>query len=56
MGFSGYTHQTGDKGIAIIDNHGYGLAPVPVAPGNETALVLLPQSLQARKKVATEVG
>ena len=56
MGFSGYKHQKGDKVIAIIDNHGYVLAPVPVAPVNETDMVLLPESLQALKKVAKEVG
>jgi transposase len=32
------------------------LAPVPVAPVNETDMVLLPESLQALKKVAKEVG
>jgi hypothetical protein len=46
-GFSGYKHQKGDKVIALIDNHGYILAPVPMAPVNETDMVLLPQSLQA---------
>jgi hypothetical protein len=32
------------------------LAPLPVAPGNESDMVLLPKSLQARKPVAPEVG
>ena len=45
-----------EKVIAIIDNHGYVLAPVPVAPVNETDMVLLPQGLYALKQVATEVG
>src|SRR4029450_1826956 len=53
---SGYKHQKGEKVIAIIDNHGSVLAPVPVAPVNETDMVLLPESLQALKKVAKEVG
>ena len=56
IGDSGYKHQKGEKVIAIIDNHGYVLAPVPVAPVNETDMVLLPESLQALKKVAKEVG
>ena len=56
IGYSGYKHQKGEKVIAIIDNHGYVLAPVPVAPVNETDMVLLPESLQALKKVAKEVG
>src|SRR5215471_7144186 len=42
--------------IAIIDNHEYVLAPVPVAPVNETDMVLLPEGLRALKKVAKEVG
>src|SRR5206468_8766076 len=32
------------------------LAPLPVAPVNETDMALLPQGLQALKKVAKEVG
>ena len=32
------------------------LAPVPVAPVNETDMVLLPQGLKAWKRVAKEVG
>src|SRR6058998_3083427 len=38
------------------DNHGYVLAPVPVAPVNETDMVLFPEGLKALKDVATEVG
>ena len=56
MGYSGYKHQKGEKVIAITDNHGYVLAPVPVAPVNETDMVLLPQGLKALKQVAKEVG
>src|SRR2546425_268992 len=56
IGFSGDKHQKGDKVIAIIDNNGYVLAPVPVAPVNETDMVLLPQALQALKQVAKQVG
>jgi len=55
LGYAGYKHQKGDKVIAIIDNNGYVLAPVPVAPVNETDMVLLPESLKALKKVAKEV-
>ena len=56
IGFSGYKHQKGEKVIAIIDNNGYVLAPVPVAPVNETDMVLLPDGLKALKRVAKEVG
>src|SRR6266700_4264697 len=56
IAYSGYKHQKGDKVIAIIDNNGYVLAPVPVAPVNETDMVLLPQGLQALKQVAKQVG
>ena len=52
---TGYKHQKGEKIIAITENQGYVLAPVPVAPVNETDMVLLPEGLQAPKKVAKEV-
>ena len=45
-----------DDLIGINSNHGYVFAPVPVAPVNETDMVLLPESLKALKKVAKEVG
>jgi transposase len=47
----GLTHH-----IAITDNHGYVLAPLPVAPVNETDMVLFPEGLQALKEVTQEVG
>ena len=56
IGYSGYKHQKGEKVIAITDNHGYVLAPVPVAPVNETDMVLFPEGLKALKQVAKEVG
>src|SRR5262244_2755052 len=40
----------------MTDNHGYVLAPLPVAPVNETDMVLRPAGLKALKKVAKEVG
>jgi Transposase DDE domain len=56
IGYSGHKHQKGEKVIAIIDNHGSVLAPVPVAPVNEIDMVLLPEGLKALKRVAKEVG
>ena len=56
MGYAGHKHQKGEQVIAIIDNHGYVFAPVPVAPVNETDMGLLPEGLKALKKVAKEVG
>src|SRR2546421_7357283 len=56
IGFSGYKHQKGEKVIAMTENNGYVLAPVPVAPVNETDMVLFPEGLKALKKVAKEVG
>ncbi|HSX80202.1 MAG TPA: transposase [Candidatus Saccharimonadia bacterium] len=56
IGYSGHKHHKGEKVIAIIDYHGYVLAPVPVAPVNATDMVLLPEGLRALKKVAIEVG
>jgi Transposase DDE domain len=40
----------------MTENQGYVLAPVPVAPVNETDLLLFPEGLQALKKVPKEVG
>jgi len=56
IGFSAYKHQKGEKVIAIIDNHGYVLAPLPVAPVNEADTVLLPEGLKALKRVAKLTG
>ncbi len=56
IGYSGYKHQKGEKVIAIIDNNGYVLAPLPVAPVNEVDMVLLPESLKALKRVAKLMG
>ena len=56
IGFSGYKHQKGEKVIAIIDNNGYILSPVPVAPVNEADTVLLPAGLKALKRMAKRTG
>src|SRR5262245_17303088 len=56
IGYSGDKHQKGEKVIAITDNQGYVLAPVPVAPVNETDMVLCPEGLHALKRVAKEGG
>jgi transposase len=56
IGYSGYKHQQGEKVIAIIDNHGYVLAPLPVAPVNEADTVLLPEGVKALKRVAKLTG
>jgi transposase len=56
IGYSGYKHQKGEKVIAIIDNHGYVLSPLPVAPVNEADMVLLPDALRVLKRVAKLLG
>ena len=56
MGYSGDTHQKGETVIASIDNHGYVLAPLPVAPANEADTVLLPEGLKGLKRVAKLTG
>ena len=43
--YSGHKHQTGEKNIAIVDNNGFVLAPLPVASVNEADIVLLPERL-----------
>src|SRR5258708_12721363 len=52
IGYSGHKHQRGEKIIAIVDNNGFVLAPLPVAPVNETDTVLLPEGLNTLKRVA----
>ena len=52
IGYSGHKHQTGEKIIAIVDNNGFVLAPLPVAPVNEADTVLLPEGLNTLKRVA----
>ena len=42
--------------MAMTDNHGYGLAPLPVAPVHQTDMVLFPEGLKALKQVAKKVG
>jgi hypothetical protein len=56
MGYSGYKHQKGEKVIAMTDNNGYVLSPLPVAPVNETDMILLSEGLKALKRVAKTVG
>ena len=56
IGYSGHKHQKGEKVIAIIDNNGYVLAPLPVAPVNEADTVLLPEGLKGLKRVAKLTG
>jgi Transposase DDE domain len=56
IGYSGYKHQKGDKVIAIVDNNGYILAPLSVAPVNEADTVLLPDGLQALKRISKQIG
>jgi hypothetical protein len=42
--------------IARVDNHGYVLSPLTIAPGNEVDLMLLPAGLKDLKRVACEAG
>jgi len=56
LGYSGYTHQKGEKVMAIIANQGSVVSPLPVAPVNEADRVLLPKGLKALKRVAKLTG
>jgi hypothetical protein len=42
--------------LALVDNHGYVLSPLTLAPVNEVDLRLLPAGLQDLKRVACEAG
>ena len=50
IGYSGHKHQKGEKVIAIVENNGFVLAPLPVTPVNEADTVLLPDGLNALKR------
>ena len=52
IGYSGHKHQKGEKVLAIVENNGFVLAPLPVAPVDEADTVLLPEGLNALKHVA----
>jgi Transposase DDE domain len=56
IGYAGHKHQKGEKVMAIIDNKGYVVSPLPVAPANEADMVLLPEGLKALKRVAKLTG
>jgi hypothetical protein len=56
IGYSGHKHQKGEKVIAIIDNNGYVLAPLPVAPVNKADTSLLLEGLKGLKRVAKHTG
>jgi hypothetical protein len=56
IGYAGHKHQKGENVLASIDNNGYVLAPLPVAPVNTTETVLLPEGLKTLKRVATLTG
>jgi len=42
--------------IALVDNHGYVLSPLTLAPVNEVDLVLLPEGLKDLKHVVRATG
>jgi len=52
IGYSGHKHQKGEKALAIVENNGFVLAPLPVAPVNEADTMLLPDGLNALKRAA----
>ena len=37
IGYSGHKHQKGEKVLAIVENNGFVLAPLPVAPGKTSS-------------------
>jgi hypothetical protein len=52
IGYFGHKHQKGEKVLAIVENNDFVLTPLPVAPVNEADTVLLPNGLNALKRVA----
>ena len=56
IGYSGYKHQKGRRSSPSPTTMAMCLLLLPVAPVNETDMVLLPKGLKALKQVAKEVG
>lgn len=56
IGYSGHKHQLGEKILAIVENHGYVLAPFSVAAVNVNDCILLPDALSYLSRIAREVG
>ncbi len=56
VGYSGHKHQKGDKIMAIVENHGYVLAPFPVAPVNVNDSILLTDSLGELMCITRRIG
>jgi transposase len=56
IGYAGHKHQKGEKVIALVDNNGDILAPLPVAPVNEADTVLRPEGLKALKRIGKQSG
>jgi hypothetical protein len=52
MGYWGYKHQKDEHVIAITENQASVLAPLPVAPVQETDMVLWPKGLYALRQAA----
>src|ERR1700755_961333 len=52
IGYSGHKHQKDEKVLAIVENNGFVLTPLLVAPVNEADTVLRPEGLNALKRVA----
>jgi transposase len=46
VGYSGHKHQRGDKIIPIVDHAGNILAPMTVAPVNQSDMIQLPRALK----------
>ena len=42
--------------IALVDNHGYVLSPLTIAPVNEVDMVLLPQGLKDLKQSPVQLA
>ena len=56
IGYSGHKRHTGEKIMAIVENHGNILAPFPVAPANVNDCVLLPASLSELMRITSSIG
>lgn len=56
LGYSGHKHQKGLKELVIVDNNGFVIAPLVIAPVNRHDAVLLPESVRLFRGFADRTG
>jgi transposase len=56
IGYSGHTHQKGDKELTIVENHGFVLGPISIKPVNQQDTIILPATLTTLVDFTRRIG